>query len=951
MNSDNSRRNVALNEFDSILQSAIHNDADKIGTHERSGRKKSIAEALVVATKIDDNHFAFEGKIVSVLHKNETGANNPKCFILCQSEEMFFFNTEQLFWDEKSCIEEDNMVVVLASKKEDVFDAIYIREASKGSINKAEAIDILRDNEKRYKVNKLVKYLSGISLPENNVREFTGKLINITDKCYFDFMINISNNSLLYCKATPETEAFLFMGVFEAGDEVVIRGKRCGKLIIVDRIMSVLEHKIQCALSDKNCFEKYCELSDNIKTEVRDQLGVEHDRKHRVNMDISPKELALKYEVCRNTYPDMTKNTLDFLIGTNGADKVRRGKSFERAKYLVGIHTHYYPENCSPEAIKTVLDSKFYGLEDVKQQIVELFETVQLKKGAKGMSILLVGKSGMGKTSIALAIAKARKKPYHLINCTRITSAVALTGAEQTFESAGLGAIGNAIVGMGTTDGTLIFDEIDKSSRSDDNRNGNPYSIYINVLDGSYEDSYLETPIDNSDTLILATANKLENIPEPVRSRFDVIIDLPEYKLEEKIYIANHVFVPKALDEYGVSPLSFSIESNALDYMINNYCYDFGVRDLEHNIRRIIKKYVSNRSNLKQHAFRVDCSFIDDCLRSLSMSNKEIIYKNILYFNQKDQLTVKETIYDSESQQDSIKSKGDISRDVVKWLSDFFKNTISTPYEFSADEFINDLDSTHSEMLRAKRALCRSISRHSRTKKGGNLLLVGPPGTGKTTIVQSACIASRLPYEKLPMNGVNNAEFIKGTSRSFGNADPGRLLSKIKHIGKYGVIHLDEIDKMSRTQSEVIASLLDLLDEKRFYSPYLDVTLDLSGVIFIATANDLKNVPPELVDRFEICEVSSYSKNEQRKIFVEHILPNAVKSSMVDSKIVFNNEAIDYLIDNYTSESGARNLTRHTENIIEDCINKYENKDHTVTIDDIIYTLGDGESRSFKIGF
>ena len=917
---------------------------------ESSRSNKDISKIVKKARKIDDTHFFFQGQVGEVVYGEACGLQIPRGFELYdESSNFIYFKCDYLDHIDRAAIRESEKLAVIAEYEDDEFMAVAIRKADNNEFDLSREIENLENAYKKHEVKERIEAMLRCS--DSELKEFTGRIISKEDNnCYYDFCLKIGSSSFFSKAILGGPFESLMYSKFKPGDDVVVRGKRYGRLIVVFELESKIDHALNKKIT-KEQYMKYLELPDKLKADVRDQLGIERAKDRTIDMNYSQRELKAYYEICKGTYSKEVQKTVESLLKSSAPERTRQSKQMERCAYLLGIHSHYFSEFVTPKELREALDSEFFGMETVKEQIVDLLRTIPLKKGRKGFSILLISKPGAGKTSIALAIAEARKKPYDLIRCVRMTSAVSLTGSESTFGDCQLGALGNAFAKMGTTDGTLILDEIEKSSHSVHNRNGCPDGIYLNLLDGEYEDSYLECPIDCGDSLIIATANKKEDIPEHVRNRFDVTIELPEYSEDEKVHIGQSYIIPNALNDYGADDSSITFDEDVLKHIISYYCFDFGARDLKHAIERIMRK-IAALSDFGNDGFsyNVEKEFVDSVLRSKELSDKEIIYKNLSYFTPNDQMTVKETIYNSETTIDEEGNKSRTLKETVKWIADFFNNS-SVPSNFNAEEFIRELDKTHSEMWSPKRALCRCFSRFYRTKRGGNLLLLGVPGTGKTTLVKAACEASGLKYQKISLNGVNNADFIKGSLKSFANADPGRLLSKIKLIGKNGVIQLDEIDKMSKNP-EVVSALLDLLDEKLFFSPYLDLTLDLSGIVFIATANNLSNVPPELVDRFELCKVSAYKKDEQKNIFLEHVLPNTIKESMITSKITFSDEAIDYLINKHTTEGGARNLTRNTENILEDAINKYTDDDNIViSVDDVIDSLGECKDASKKIGF
>ncbi len=249
-------------------------------------------------------------------------------------------------------------------------------------------------------------------------------------------------------------------------------------------------------------------------------------------------------------------------------------------------------DNDNLKDVEKKLDKSHYGLESVKTRILEFLAVKQRTNTLSGPILCLVGPPGVGKTSLAFSIAEAMNRKFVKMSVGGVNDEAELIGHRKAYLGSSPGRIIQGLKKAQSANPLFLIDEVDKMTKD---IKGDPSSVLLEVLDPEqnqfFSDNYIEEPVDLSNVLFIATANYIENIPDPLRDRME-IINLSGYTEYEKLYIAKNHLLPKICKNHGISLKKISINDNIILEIINGYTKEAGVRELERQLSKIVRKVV-----------------------------------------------------------------------------------------------------------------------------------------------------------------------------------------------------------------------------------------------------------------------------------------------------------------------------------------------------------------------
>ncbi|OYT16995.1 MAG: endopeptidase La [Bacteroidetes bacterium 4572_77] len=395
-----------------------------------------------------------------------------------------------------------------------------------------------------------------------------------------NFMVNfISSNLNIDVK---EKQKFLEI------EDITTRAQEVLASLHKELQMLELKNKIQKKVKkDMDKQQRDYILQQQLRT-IHEELGDVPDKSEQDELKKKAKTKKWSKEVAKTFQDEMKK------LGRMNHQAPEYSMQLNYIDTLVSLPwNEYSKDNLDIHHAEKILNDDHYGLEKVKERILEYLAVIKLKGDLKSPIICLVGPPGVGKTSLGKSIARSINRKYIRMSLGGLRDESELRGHRKTYIGALPGRIIQNLKKAGTSNPVFVLDEIDKVSGN--NISGDPQAALLEILDPeqntSFHDNYLEIDFDLSKIMFVATANSVNTIHPALRDRME-IIDLSGYLKEEKIEIAKRHLVPKQLKEHGVKKAQLSFSKNVLEQIISDYTREAGVRALDKNIAKVIRNRV-----------------------------------------------------------------------------------------------------------------------------------------------------------------------------------------------------------------------------------------------------------------------------------------------------------------------------------------------------------------------
>ncbi|MCB2353463.1 endopeptidase La [Clostridium estertheticum] len=445
--------------------------------------------------------------------------------------------------------------------------------------------------------------------------------IRLIDKAFEEY-INLSVNSfpdaLLSLEETEEpgrycdiVSSYLILKPQTKQEllEILDVTKRLEKLLLIlknELEVLKIEKKIGTKVKDKiDKVQKEYYLREQMKA-IQEELGEDDENKKEIiEYEIKIKKAKLPKEPKEKANYELNR------LKSSGNYSAESGVSKAYLDWILTLPWNKSTkDNIDISKAREVFDKEHYGLEDVKERIIEYLAVKKISKTLKGPILCLVGPPGVGKTSIAKSVANALNRNFVRMSLGGVKDEAEIRGHRKTYVGAIPGRIIYAMKQAGSKNPLFLLDEIDKMSGD---IKGDPADALLEVLDSeqnaSFRDHYLELDFDLSKVLFITTANKLDTIPRALLDRMEVI-EVSGYTSEEKFHIAKNHIIPKMLKEHNMDDGRITFSDNSITCIIENYTRESGVRSLERQIASVIRKAITEMVEKNKKSVNVTASHV-----------------------------------------------------------------------------------------------------------------------------------------------------------------------------------------------------------------------------------------------------------------------------------------------------------------------------------------------------
>ena len=676
-----------------------------------------------------------------------------------------------------------------------------------------------------------------------------------------------------------------------------------------------------------NSFEmKMKKFSQKKKETIYSQLALldkcpKKKNKRSDNLHMAPvEELESLFEVVEELLPEDVSAEIRRCftnIKTLRRDNSERETCRKVVCYLLSYPWWSTDEEYDIEAIKKHMNTTHIGQEYPKKVLLKEAYGVNQSEDKTPRTLLIVGPPGSGKTTLATSFLRGMDKAYGIINVSGISDEVVLAGSGKEYENGKPGAVFLTVQNVGNGGG-LILDNIDQVDAKCIN-------ALNSLLDKKFVDHFLMVPVDMTKTWILLLANDIKDVNQAFLAKVDEVICIEQYKDEEKEEIINKVLVPRFCAKYNMQ-LSEAFSKEVCKEIIR-FSAGQSIGRIEKIVQAIFLSAIERGEDypyITKQNFEEYYSLgnIDEIKGGYATSYAEFERKAMACYPWFPKSIQERNVELINLLTHGTKEEREYANKALRITSNILKGDVT---QTDISEIYRELNQTHYGLDSVKNAVCRDILSHSlaKTSKVKAIVLSGCAGVGKTSIARSVAKAMKRPFAKISLNGVSTAERLKGSPKTYRDAQAGLIAA---NVGKEGicsystVVLLDEVDKMivRDEQNNPNFALYDILDSDNggFYEEFLECVFPTEDILFILTCNDISKLSPIILDRCEVIEVGGYSRKQKKTIIQSYVIPKIAERYQI-SKIQMSDEVLNTLLDDYCISTGVRDAERAVAKVIE----------------------------------
>ena len=586
-----------------------------------------------------------------------------------------------------------------------------------------------------------------------------------------------------------------------------------------------------------------------------------------------------------------------------------------------------------------------------------------VRAAAAAPVLCFAGPSGTGKTSLAKRIATALGRPAVTIALGGVWDEAQIRGLSIAFRSPDAGRIVKGLEAAGVRNALFVLDEIDKVAQRG---SGDPAAALLEVLDPqqnhAFRDNYVDVAVDLSEVLFIATANRLETVPPPLRDRMEVI-QVPAYAAEEKLAIVHRHVLPRQIEAAGLragrlwaglpeaacgkqpgaatEAAPVEMTDTAIRALIRGHTCEAGVRQLERLVGAVCQHVACRRvaagdpepvtvaadareaERLEAKARR--CITIEELCGTPRYGSLPDEVRDAVSREWERLLALHPADPETAAARDWIEVVEELP-----WGRPAMDRTEAAELRRRLDEaYVGRVEAKEQVLdYLAARGLTRQAAERSTAAVGEGhqadgadravLCFWGPPGVGRTAFAAAVATALGRRCVRVSLAGAADAGAVRGVARGGREPAPGRIVTALRQGGQPQeckrsdpVCVLDDIDRMQDAAAHALLDVLDPLRNRVFRDRYVGIPLDLSAVTFVATADDPSEIPMPLLERLELVPLEEYAEAEKLRIATEHLLPRQLRRhGLTPGDLSLSSEALQGLVRGYTREPGVFGLDR-----------------------------------------